>query len=206
MTLNLEQRIIMSLEVAGNSSFSMPKSLGLEARRAWRLFRRVSQILGTLETAWSISGARVHRSARVLRPSAPAPICKGPPGLNQAGFCERRVRKLANRRAEAKGTAPQLGLGLLLRRIPLRETYFSAVETLVKVVFSFEPRLPTAAMIAIEIPAAISPYSMAVAPCSSARNRFNVMLMYESPSICRFHPATGIHTTYCRRISLIETI
>jgi hypothetical protein len=51
-------------------------------------------------------------------------------------------------------------------------------------VFSLVPRPLTATMIAIEMPAAIRPYSMAVAPLSSVRNSVN---------ICRFDDlhATG---------------
>ena len=48
--------------------------------------------------------------------------------------------------------------------------YFNCVEIEEKVVWSFVPRLFTTAMMATEIPAAIRPYSMAVAPASSARN------------------------------------
>src|SRR6516162_7955278 len=48
--------------------------------------------------------------------------------------------------------------------------YLSAVCTLVKVVFSFEPRPCTTAIIATEMPAAMRPYSMAVAPDSSFTN------------------------------------
>src|ERR1700687_3767945 len=47
--------------------------------------------------------------------------------------------------------------------------YLSAVETDVKTVFSFEPRPCTTAMIATEMPAAMSPYSMAVAAVSSSK-------------------------------------
>ena len=49
--------------------------------------------------------------------------------------------------------------------------YFIAVETDVKVVFKPEPRLVTAVMIATEMPAAMRPYSIAVAPDSSRRKR-----------------------------------
>ena len=42
--------------------------------------------------------------------------------------------------------------------------YFSWVEMLEKVVFSLVPRPLTTAMIATEMPAAMRPYSMAVAP------------------------------------------
>ena len=54
--------------------------------------------------------------------------------------------------------------------------YFSAVETLVKVAFSDDPRLDTTVMMATEMPAAISPYSMAVAPDSLARNLQTVFM------------------------------
>jgi hypothetical protein len=47
----------------------------------------------------------------------------------------------------------------------------SWVEIELKVVFSFVPILETTAMIASETPAAISPYSIVVAPESSFRNR-----------------------------------
>jgi hypothetical protein len=42
--------------------------------------------------------------------------------------------------------------------------YFSAVETVVKVALSCVPSVATTVIIAIEIPAAMRPYSMAVAP------------------------------------------
>jgi hypothetical protein len=48
--------------------------------------------------------------------------------------------------------------------------YFSWLEIDENVVLSFVPRPLTTEMIAIEMPAAISPYSMAVAPDSSPRN------------------------------------
>ena len=49
--------------------------------------------------------------------------------------------------------------------------YLSAVWTVPKVVFRLVPRPFTTEMIATEIPAAMSPYSMAVAPDSSLTNR-----------------------------------
>jgi hypothetical protein len=45
-----------------------------------------------------------------------------------------------------------------------RHDYFRAVATLVKVVFRDEPKVLTTVTIAIEMPAAIRPYSIAVAP------------------------------------------
>src|ERR1700694_3048013 len=58
-----------------------------------------------------------------------------------------------------------------------REAYFSEVLIVVKVPVRAVPTPLTATMIAIAIPAAISPYSMAVAPDSSDKNftklRFN---------------------------------
>jgi hypothetical protein len=50
-------------------------------------------------------------------------------------------------------------------------TYLREVETLVKRVFTFVPRLSTAARITIETPPTMRAYSMAVAPLSSARKR-----------------------------------
>ena len=50
-----------------------------------------------------------------------------------------------------------------------RLAYLRAVETDEKVVVSFVPRPCTTAMIATEMPAAMSPYSMAVAAVSSLR-------------------------------------
>jgi hypothetical protein len=49
--------------------------------------------------------------------------------------------------------------------------YFSAVWTEVKVVTRLDPTPVTTAMIATEMPAAMRPYSMAVAPDSSRRKR-----------------------------------
>src|SRR5579872_5983029 len=48
--------------------------------------------------------------------------------------------------------------------IVIFRTYWSADETDEKVAFRFVPRPCTTAMIATEMPAAIRPYSMAVAP------------------------------------------
>jgi len=48
--------------------------------------------------------------------------------------------------------------------------YFSEFEIVTKFVDSWVPRPFTAVMIAIAIPAAIRPYSMAVAPDSSLKN------------------------------------
>jgi hypothetical protein len=53
--------------------------------------------------------------------------------------------------------------------------YFSEVLIDVKLVFSVVPRVFTAAIMASEIPAAIRPYSIAVAPDSSFQNFKNVM-------------------------------
>jgi hypothetical protein len=55
----------------------------------------------------------------------------------------------------------------LTRRHHLQFAYLIAVETDVKTVFSFEPSPLTTVIMATEIPAAINPYSMAVAAVSS---------------------------------------
>jgi len=58
----------------------------------------------------------------------------------------------------------------LTSRHPTPLSYFRAVDTLVKVVFKPVPVACTAAMIATEMPAAIRPYSIAVAPDWSFQN------------------------------------
>jgi hypothetical protein len=51
------------------------------------------------------------------------------------------------------------------------DAYLRALETDENVVFKFVPRACTVAMMATEIPAAMRPYSIAVAPLSSLRKR-----------------------------------
>jgi hypothetical protein len=68
---------------------------------------------------------------------------------------------------EGKRKSPAARPGFCLNAPVGGADYFSAVWTLVKVVFSLEPRPETTVMIATEMPAAIRPYSMAVAPDSS---------------------------------------
>jgi hypothetical protein len=53
-------------------------------------------------------------------------------------------------------------------------SYLSPVETLVNIVFKLVPIAVTATTMAIEIPAAIGAYSMAVAPVVSFRNRRSI--------------------------------
>src|SRR5438445_12517088 len=65
--------------------------------------------------------------------------------------------------------------------------YLSAVETEVKVVFNLEPSPCTTAIIATEMPAAMRPYSMAVAPDSSLAKRRSVFMCnsFPLPSIAK---------------------
>ena len=58
--------------------------------------------------------------------------------------------------------------------------YFNDVETVENVVFKLVPRAWTVAMIATAMPAAMRPYSMAVAPVSSARKRKTSVVMMGS--------------------------
>ena len=57
-----------------------------------------------------------------------------------------------------------------------------AVDTEVNVVFNDEPTLATAVMIATAMPAAMRPYSIAVAPDSS-RNKRMIVDIKETPSL-----------------------
>jgi hypothetical protein len=65
--------------------------------------------------------------------------------------------------AQTKEAANRGGLECHVRPL-LQWDHFKAVETLLKVVFRLVPSVCTATMIATETPAAIRPYSMAVAP------------------------------------------
>lgn len=58
--------------------------------------------------------------------------------------------------------------------------YFSEVETVEKVVFKLVPRAWTVAMIATAMPAAMRPYSIAVAPVSSAKKRITSVVIWIS--------------------------
>jgi hypothetical protein len=60
----------------------------------------------------------------------------------------------------------------------------SCEEMLVKVLFNCEPSVLTTVMMATEIPAAIKPYSIAVAPDSSFAKRFTKLVIVGSSSIC----------------------
>ena len=75
---------------------------------------------------------------------------------------------------------PRAGAGGDLMAAPRRfcdDRYFSAVFIDVKVAFNFEPMVPTTVMMATEMPAAMRPYSIAVAPDSSLANRSMSILM-----------------------------
>jgi hypothetical protein len=58
-----------------------------------------------------------------------------------------------------------------------RRSYFSEVLIELNLVLSLVPRPFTDAMIAMEMPAAISPYSMAVAPVSSRKNLISKLMI-----------------------------
>ncbi|MGY3443940.1 hypothetical protein ACVW17_003941 [Bradyrhizobium sp. USDA 4473] len=64
------------------------------------------------------------------------------------------------------------------------ETYFSEPLIELKVPLSDEPTPFTAAMMAIAMPVAISPYSMAVAPDSSCKNLTKKALIAALPLSC----------------------
>jgi hypothetical protein len=63
------------------------------------------------------------------------------------------------------------------RRVPKTLGYFSWVEIELNVLLSLVPRLLTTAISASEMPAAIRPYSMAVAADSSFRNAWSLARM-----------------------------
>ena len=65
----------------------------------------------------------------------------------------------------------------LLRRSLRSDAHLRAAWTCVKVEFSLEPTLVATVMIAIEMQAAMRPYSMAVAPESSCTKRVKVFIV-----------------------------
>lgn len=69
--------------------------------------------------------------------------------------------------------------------------YFRAEDTLEKVALRLLPNEVTAAIIATEIPAAISPYSIAVAPWSSTIN-FRSNLVTTGPFPAEFAPRAEV--------------
>ena len=77
----------------------------------------------------------------------------------------RRIRSIERSKRKGPGVDPP-GPDLP----PKWAGYFSEVEMLLKLVLSCVPTPCTAVMIAIAMPAAIRPYSMAVAPDSSLKN------------------------------------
>ena len=89
----------------------------------------------------------------------------------------------AERGVNAAGRA-ELISGDQSREINLRihHRYLSAAATEVKVALSLVPTVPTTVMMATEIPAAMRPYSIAVAPDSSFAN-LEISIMIVSPHI-----------------------
>src|SRR5689334_3931955 len=67
--------------------------------------------------------------------------------------------------------------------------YFRLALTLPNVLFRLEPSDCTATMMATEMPAAISPYSIAVAPLSSRRKDLRSFMT----TLPRFVPTSALH-------------
>ena len=87
------------------------------------------------------------------------------------------IAKIRCDRAATQKT-PGRNRGLWLRNG--NKNYFIAVETDEKVLFKLVPRAWTVAMIATAMPAAMRPYSIAVAPASSVRKRITSVVMWMS--------------------------
>jgi hypothetical protein len=62
-------------------------------------------------------------------------------------------------------------------RVSFSPAYLSAFDTVVNVVVKCVPRPFTTGIITTEMPAAIRPYSIAVAPDSSRTNRFTIVVI-----------------------------
>jgi hypothetical protein len=85
--------------------------------------------------------------------------------VQPAGLAPYRRHRRPNSEAAVAGGFAQIGVD--------PAGYLSWVETLLKVLVSWVPRPLTTAMIATEMPAAIRPYSIAVAPESFFKNATN---------------------------------
>lgn len=107
-----------------------------------------------------------------------------------------RVRLQAKARVKDGSSHRPKAYGRRLTAGHLQKTYFNEVEIDVKLVLSAVPSPFTTAMIASEIPAAIRPYSIAVAPRSSETNfrkrPFNLTSTVR-PEFCRPRKVTEQH-------------
>ena len=110
------------------------------------------------------------------------------PNLLRDGRHKSAVARLSSKRSwrpvgwRVRRRKPQQGVfknarsrreGRLRSTVATSLRYLMAVEMLLKVVFRLVPRVLTTRMIAAAMPAAIRPYSIAVAPDSSLRNRIS---------------------------------
>src|SRR5438270_13675288 len=95
---------------------------------------------------------------------------------------------------KAPATAGAFGI-----RRQLKQLYLIAVVMLLNVVLSLLPRPCTTVMIATEMPAAIRPYSMAVAPDSSLAKRLRVFMgrLLWSTRGCLSTVRPGLFVTRC---------
>jgi hypothetical protein len=83
----------------------------------------------------------------------------------------REHRSIASGEREAQSEIDEIA-----RKGLLRERYYTAVDIAENVALSLVPIPLMTEMMATAMPAAISPYSMAVAPDSSRKNRVTVFL------------------------------
>src|SRR5215472_15788558 len=86
-----------------------------------------------------------------------------PPSVRGAMSLDTAAAEVIAPKAEGP-PKPRRPPGNKARTLDLLELYFNAVDTLVKVVVKAVPVACTTAIMATEIPAAIRPYSIAVAP------------------------------------------
>src|SRR5665213_3170282 len=137
------------------------------ARSRWCL-----NLLSSGQT-YSLPGALHHSGTKPAPPSEYIPL-------------GRRSAFLASRVCwRARGTVARNGKSLDRNRSPLRPPapgdYFSELFTDVNRLFSVVPRPLTVAMMARLMPAAINPYSIAVAADWSAKNLENIVFIFPPP-------------------------
>ena len=103
--------------------------------------------------------------------AAGGPPAGARPKTTQQQIKTQRTKQVVLASGHPKQAKPPLAAASLEGDSTLR--YLSWLEMFVKVAFTLVPRVLTATIIAAAIPAAIRPYSIAVAPDSSLRNRIS---------------------------------
>ena len=160
-----------------NFKMAILGTLGVAAARRWRGPSFPSPVAAPCFTPMPI--------ARIRGRATPTPI----PTTSAARTPQpgRAIRRSALRREGGRAST-------LPRRTCINISYFSELLSDANFELSLPPIPFTVEMIISEIPAAISPYSIAVAPDSSARNFFSIFIAVASP-VARCVATRAVHNS-----------